>query len=136
MAELQNIFRDFNLQPGYDCQYSFCRKLSKRESTRPRSNARNGSKQDEATPLTSKRDSAHVGSSSFLDQSCSLSDMQDMDIQGLSNNQVSASMQSFASDLQAVDLPVFEDSQNAGPGSPNDLALGRYQHRARIFAKG
>ena len=47
-----------------------------------------------------------------------------MDIQGLSANQVSASMQSFASDLQAVDLPVFEDSQNAGPGSPNDLALG------------
>ena len=55
-----------------------------------------------------------------------------MDIQGLSTNQVSVSMQSFASDLQAVNLPVFEDSQNAGP-SPDDLALG--QHKARIFAK-
>ena len=41
------------------------------------------------------------------------------------DNPASASIQSFASDFHGVDLPVFDDSHNNEPSSPNDIALGK-----------
>ena len=41
------------------------------------------------------------------------------------DNPASTSIQSFASDFQGVDLPVFDDSHNNEPRSPNDIALGK-----------
>eukprot|EP00795_Rhopilema_esculentum_P016830 gene16830-8300_t len=59
-------------------------------------------------------------------ESYSLSEIKcgDIHVHSLSENNMSASMQSFASDFNAVDLPVFDDSQNIDPNSPDDVELG------------
>ena len=68
----------------------------------------------------------HLVNASSADEVYSLSDIREADIQvrGRSDNHASVSMQSFASDFQGVDLPVFDDSQNNETSSPNDIALG------------
>ena len=73
------------------------------------------------------RGSRHHANASYADDTYSLSDIKETDIQmgSVVDNPTSTSMQSFASDFQGVDLPVFDDSQNNEPNSPNDIALGK-----------
>lgn len=68
----------------------------------------------------------HTVNASFAEGSYSLSDLKEADMRCLAENQASDNMQSFASDIQGVDLPVFDDSHNNEPNSPNDITLGEW----------
>ena len=64
---------------------------------------------------------------SNTDNTYSFSDIREGDIEviNVTDDPASAAMQSFASDFQGVDLPVFDDSQNNEQISHNDITLGR-----------
>ncbi len=120
----------------------FVRALSICRSKKPRSPKHSASRNQDTlnvfTPASSRNSTSNLENSSFHNEPCSLSDLQavDMSLQNLPQNPSATSMQSFVSVLEAVDVPVFEDSQNTEPLSPNELELGLFVFHIIHFLLG
>ena len=101
------------------------RKKGKKNSKRKPSNGEK-TESEELSNETAISNGRFVNISN-TDNTYSLSDIKEGDIEllGGTNNPASTSLRSFASDFHGVDLPVFDDSHNNEPVSPNEITLGK-----------